>query len=1325
MLGGSWRLRLGAEAVLLLPLLLHASSTQQPLSRPALAVGLRCLSATIPSSAAPAELHFHAIDPPPPGCMMTAANSSHNGPAESPAAKPHHHHHLADFHPFRSKKEHLGHHHHHQQQKQQHPEGDDDDAHGDQHAYISQNTPTTSRPATTEPATIRSGAGQTHPAQGNFSMQAEGDDREQGGWASSEDQAQAKRSLEADEARMNPHKDRGGQAAKAFQGRSTEWRTVQDPITRAPLRQRDVTEQEYRRGLYESASVREGLLVPQPAADDSDQSKQQHSATPKHPSEISPQPSDRPAHEKGSTALIYQLPITSPAEDVVARIFRSMFRVEALLFAGWSVLSLALNPRLSTAVTLGLGGVFGGWLRHLVFRRVIDGLRDQELERERRRGQAVDAARLPESAEWLNSFLKVLWPQIDAKMFDSVADMLEDVLQASLPSFINSVKVSEITQGTTSLRLLAVRRLPDGRRSGSDRPSKERKREAKESSEAAQQLGLVNESEREIGRAIQANQRKRGEPLALDEEADDGAEYINLEIAFAYRPPASSDAQERIPIHKRTSAHMLLSFFVKTGFANAPIPVDVSVRGCVGTLRIRIQLTSEPPFLGNTTLSFVGLPRVEIDAAPLRMVSIMDVPFISKFVQNAIDAAMATYTAPGCLELDLGQLISGDDIQREITALGAIVIYIESADDVEESDSFGGSDPYAVVSFSRYGKALYSTRVVLEDRNPRWHESTAILLHPEVVKAGERVALELRDSDRTSSDDLLGRAEMPLFELLQNQGQLVQRADGLTGSMPGSKRGGRITWKAGYFPKVPVNTKLARFEKVLDVKPCGYSAGEGKDEKVVPKPTDEELLRRAEKSGKVPVEYTPPDPSLPSGVLSIKIHQIAALDVPRNPDRERRRRKPFEPGQEVSEPIGDASPDAPSSYVEILICDSLVYRTRTKMQSRAPIFQAGTERFIRNWQTATVMLTVREARINEQDPIIGIVSLRLESLFRDKSQATDWYPISGGVGSGRIRVSLLFRSVDCRLERPLRGFDVGTLLVCDAITLLADDDRTRTDLGGCYIKLRTIAGKATVSSVAHGRNVQQKSKGESVSWTLSEARNPIRLPVYRRHASAVLIEWRAKNPLRKTTVWSIAALWLSEVADSGDGNDVGTFRVPVWDAKDDKALSRLRQNFQSYTDATQGQALGGKQIGTVELKLTFRAGISRAHRKFVASRPEQRAAMEAWQASAASAGTDAMLQEELGREEEGSSSSSDSSSDSDDGGGGDESGGKMGMVKRMKRDRKEREEWSQAKDGGGFRVKPVRMAEQLKEKAMDTVEKVKSEFDTSKSKVGGQVETEV
>lgn len=65
---------------------------------------------------------------------------------------------------------------------------------------------------------------------------------------------------------------------------------------------------------------------------------------------------------------------------------------------------------------------------------------EKELERvrmdlHRTRGEKFSPP-TPESVEWLNALLKTVWGLINPDMFISVADMVEDVMQASLPGFI-------------------------------------------------------------------------------------------------------------------------------------------------------------------------------------------------------------------------------------------------------------------------------------------------------------------------------------------------------------------------------------------------------------------------------------------------------------------------------------------------------------------------------------------------------------------------------------------------------------------------------------------------------------------------------------------------------------------------------------------------------------------------------------------------------------------------------------------------------------------------------------------------------------------------
>jgi Ca2+-dependent lipid-binding protein len=61
----------------------------------------------------------------------------------------------------------------------------------------------------------------------------------------------------------------------------------------------------------------------------------------------------------------------------------------------------------------------------------------------------------------MNTLLGVIWGLINPDMFASVADLLEDVMQASVPAVIENVRVAEINQGSNPIRILSLRALPD------------------------------------------------------------------------------------------------------------------------------------------------------------------------------------------------------------------------------------------------------------------------------------------------------------------------------------------------------------------------------------------------------------------------------------------------------------------------------------------------------------------------------------------------------------------------------------------------------------------------------------------------------------------------------------------------------------------------------------------------------------------------------------------------------------------------------------------------------------------------------------------------
>ena len=121
-------------------------------------------------------------------------------------------------------------------------------------------------------------------------------------------------------------------------------------------------------------------------------------------------------------------------------------------------------------------------------------------------------------------------------------------------------------------------------------------------------------------------------------------------------------------------------------------------------------------------------------------------------------------------------------------------------------------------------------------------------------------------------------------------------------------------------------------------------------------------------------------------------------------------------GQDTSEPAEEGE-NLPNGYCEIIVNDDMIYKTRVKQYTSMPYFEAGTERFVRDWRETVVRVQVRDARsafsfsetsfchanvhlgrVRESDPVLGIVTVKLSELFKNSSEVTRLFSLQEGVG---------------------------------------------------------------------------------------------------------------------------------------------------------------------------------------------------------------------------------------------------------------------------------------------------------------------------------------
>ncbi|PBP20685.1 C2 domain protein [Diplocarpon rosae] len=747
---------------------------------------------------------------------------------------------------------------------------------------------------------------------------------------------------------------------------------------------------------------------------------------------------------------------------------------------------------------------------------------------------------VPESVEWINSLVETLWHTLQQELFDGIATQIDDTIKPFIPKGVPAtVKIAKLGHGVVPVRVLSMRSLPDSE-FGELVPQHGDRKDATPAENAARDKAIENEQ---------------------------GGVFYNLEISFAYH---------EAPLRPRTDA---MHVDILTMIGPVPIPIFVQVKEFVATIRVRLQMHPDLPFLKNMTFALTENPKVNASVslgAPW-VFDLLNLPLIDSTLVSQINGAAAQFVQPKSMSLDMTVYVGGSDQKLETDAIGVLFVKIHRARSLARQDSRGpGADPYLTIAFSKYEKPMYATRIIKGDRNPVWEETAIIMIKAEHVKRNENVLLRLWDSDTTGSDDVSGICEFPLQELVVKANEMQKREDQLQGDVEGTDAEGVLEWEIGYFPR-------AEFHRALRTDATDPRDRHGNKVAVV----EEEKTQNA--------QNTVPDPNLPSGILGLTIHQCINVEV-KNPNKKSMGHVEVQRQDDDGEDDGEAESVSidyiPSLYVSADINDQLVYRTRVKNITNTPTYNSSTETYIRDWRLATLNLSVWDTRKKKNDCLVGVASVKLSDIFQESSSVVKFYDLKGGDGTGRIRVSLIFRSMKMKLEESLLGYSVGSFVFSSPIVATGDMNTSKLNIRASGSR-RAIKGSGS------------KSEG-SYTWTLEKPKNVI--PVSYRYLSPVVLEFvgaglteKLKGPLGKNKQYAV--LWLNRLVD----NKSSTFTLPIWRTNN---ADRLIQNVVSESDPT----MQLERVGEVTFTAKFKAGIDEAHEEFIEGH-NQWCTFQAWKAA--------------------------------------------------------------------------------------------------------------
>ena len=494
-------------------------------------------------------------------------------------------------------------------------------------------------------------------------------------------------------------------------------------------------------------------------------------------------------------------------------------------------------------------------------------------------------------------------------------------------------------------------------------------------------------------------------------------------------------------------------------------------------------------------------------------------------------------------------------------------------------------------------------RVSVSLRTMKVNELTyyRLLVTPELIKADENLSVELWDSDRYSADDIVGKVELSMQKMIQHPGKMYPHVSKLAGMDAGSTMPGELHWEVGYFGKPQLRPALRTDGKNKALPDELKDHPELQDEKgVTNTATDDAVM------------HTPPDPLWPSGVCSVIIHQIVNLELENiKGSQGNRKGREYEPAKPSGENREETGGHLPTSYCTILFNDELVYRTRAKAVSSQPIFNAGTERFMRDWRSGIVTVTVRDSRNREHDPILGVVPLKLSDILETSSQVTRWYPLDGGIGFGRIRISLLFRSIETRLPPNLLGWDVGTFEFTSERILALNYTH------GAKLRLRTGGSTGKIPRT----QATKLEEGDGYYWDLSkkDGKNDVRLPVKYRYRSPIVFEFHISGK-RKADAYAV--IWLHHLID----NEETDINIPIWQTS---APARITQNYITEENCKNEPGLEDlKEVGRLQFRARFKAGTDESHEAFITDN-DSRETYETWEACLAEGVRQRKVEKEL------------------------------------------------------------------------------------------------
>lgn len=342
-----------------------------------------------------------------------------------------------------------------------------------------------------------------------------------------------------------------------------------------------------------------------------------------------------------------------------------------------------------------------------------------------------------ETVNWMNEFLHRFWLAYEPILSATVVATADQTMSAAAPAGIDSLRMSTFTLGTKAPRIGYIRT-----------------------------------------------------------HAGTETDEIVMDWKISFLPNDISNLTVR-EAADRINPKIVLA--IKAGVGKLTLTKDIVVEDIAfeGLMRIRLKLMNNFPHIKSADFSFMQPPIIDYAAKPIGFDLAM-IPGLENFINNQIHAVLGPMMYdPNQFTIDLEQLLSSAPID---TAIGVLQITVQNARDLK-AVKFGGGAPDPYISFGIGPKKdLARTRTKHCTANPRWNETTSLLVN----SLKDLLLLEVYDYNDRRKDSDIGVATFDLQTLAEDSVQEDLQAP----VMLDGKRRGMLRFALRFYP-VLTPAKLA------------------------------------------------------------------------------------------------------------------------------------------------------------------------------------------------------------------------------------------------------------------------------------------------------------------------------------------------------------------------------------------------------------------------------------------------------------------------------------------------------------------------------------